>query len=341
MPLSAAVSVVIPNWNRSALLVAVLASIRVQTLQPLEIIVVDNGSTDRSSDVARAAGAQVLQLDVNKGFSFAVNRGLEAARGDFIAIVNNDVEFEPDWIENLASSLSQGNAWFAIGKLLDYSHREQIDGVGDAICRGGAACRLGHGHPDDSLFYTPRFTYFPSGTAVLMRREFFQKTGKLDESFFSYLEDVDLGIRAGLLDLPGIYVPEAIAYHRGSATLGAWSSPVVESLTRNQILLLAKYYPLKILWRFFRPILVAQILWAAMAARHGRLSAYLAGLVSGLRSIASSRRCNSKWRRDGNRLAAVLLHSEQELLKVQRATGWDRFWWWYLRLAPSARESST
>lgn len=337
--MSASVSFVIPNWNRRDLLAAALASIRAQTLPPLEILVADNGSTDGSEEVARQAGAQVLRLGVNKGFSFAVNRGVEAARGEMIAVVNNDVEFNPDWTERLATRLEQGG-WFAIGKLLDYSRRAQIDGVGDAICRGGTACRLGHGRPDCSLFYTPRFTYFPSATAVLVRRGFFDKAGKLEETFFAYLEDVDLGLRAALLSLEGVYVPEAVAYHHGSATLGAWSRPMVERLTRNQILLLAKFYPWGLVWRFWRPILVAQGLWAAMAVRHGRLGAYVRGLGRGLASGITLRRLTAQWRSDGNRLADVLIRSERELVRVQHATGWDQYWQWYFRLAPQPQESA-
>ena len=336
--MSASVSFVIPTWNRRDLLASVLASIQAQTLQPLEILVADNGSTDGSEEVARQAGAQVLQLGVNKGFSFAVNRGVEAARGEMIAIVNNDVEFAPDWTERLAARLEQGGAWFAIGKLLNYTRRDQIDGVGDAICRGGAACRLGHGRPDSSLFYTPRLTYFPSATAVLVRRGFFERAGKLEEALFAYLEDVDLGLRAGLLSLEGVYVPEAVAYHRGSATLGVWSGPMVERITSNQILLLAKFYPWSLILRFWRPILTAQALWAITAACHGRLGAYGRGLAAGLWRSAAVRQSGRQWRIDGNRLAGILLRSEQELISVQRAAGWDRYWRWYFRLAPQPQE---
>lgn len=336
--MSARVSFVIPHWNRSDLLRAVLASIAAQTLPPLEVLVVDNGSEDDSAEVARQAGARILQLGRNRGFSFAVNRGVEAARGELVAVVNNDVEFEPAWAERLVPSLDQGRAWFAVGKLMNATRRDEIDGVGDAICRGGTACRLGLGRRDCSFFYTPRKTFFPSATALLARRELFERAGNLEEALVSYLEDVDLGLRLALLGLEGVYVPEAVAYHRASATLGAWSPTMVRWLTRNQILLLAKFYPWRLLWRMARPILAAQGLWAAMAIQRGCALAYLRGMAAGLARAPSIRRSSGPWRERGNRLAEVLAQSEAELASVQRATGWDGYWRWYFRLAPQGPE---
>ena len=330
------VSFVIPNWNRGELLAAALESTRAQTVPPLEILVVDNGSTDDSARVATAAGARVIPLGANRGFSFAVNRGLEAARGDAVAVVNNDVEFHPAWTEKLAGALERDGAWFALGKLLDYAQRDRIDGVGDAICRGGTSWRLGHGRADGPRFDQPRSTFFPSATALLARREWFERVGKLEEAFFAYLEDVDLGLRAALLGLAGAYVPEAVAYHRGSSTRGAWSAKTVESMTRNQILLLAKYYPGSLLLRWWLPILAAQSLWGVLAARHNCILAYTRGLAAGLSGSLRIRRSAATWRENGNRLAAILDASESELARLQEATGWDHYWRWYFRLAPSS-----
>ncbi len=327
------VSFIIPHWNRRDLLAAVLESIRAQTCPLPEVLVVDNGSTDGSQQVAEQAGAKILQLDTNQGFSFAVNRGIEAARGDRIGILNNDVELEPAWTAKLLEGLERSTAWFAIGKLLDHTDR-RIDGVGDAICAGGTSCRLGHGHTDQAPFDTSRETFFPSGTAVLFRRAFFDSAGMFDEAFFAYLEDVDLGLRAALLGLHGVYVPAALAYHRASATLGAWNPRVVAWTTRNQILLLAKFYPQRVLRRFWRPILVAQALWAARLLLRGRPLAYVRGMVAGLAAAPALRRATVNWRDSGNRLASVLLQSQAELFEMQRAAGWDPYWRWYFRLIP-------
>ncbi len=334
------VSFIIPNWNRSDLLAAALGSIRAQTMAPLEVLVVDNGSTDDSVHVASRAGAKVLQMGGNRGFSFAVNRGLEAARGDAVAIVNNDVEFQPNWTATLTAALHHSGGWFAIGKLLDQADRDRIDGAGDAICRGGTSWRLGHGRPDGPIFDQERTTFFPSATALLARREFFERTGHLEEVFFSYLEDVELGLRAALLGLAGVYVPAAVAYHRGSATLGAWSAGAVRCITRNQILLLARFYPGRLLRANWYAVLVAQLLWGGLAARHKCGLAYSRGLASALLNFAAARRSGARWRSNGTQLARILARSEAELAVMQRATGWDSYWRWYFRLTRPAPEAT-
>src|SRR5690349_1118470 len=97
----ARVSVVIPNWNRADLLAAALASVARQTHTVTETIVVDNGSTDNSVDVARKAGARVVQLERNRGFCRAVNEGVRAAASEWVLILNNDVEIGDRWLERL------------------------------------------------------------------------------------------------------------------------------------------------------------------------------------------------------------------------------------------------
>ncbi len=332
------ISVVIPTWNRREMLEAALASVSAQKRPVQEVIVVDNASADGSAEAAQRAGAEVLRLSRNCGFSAAVNRGLDAARGEAVVVMNNDVELAADWTEKLAPALESG-AWFAIGKLLDHAARGCIDGAGDAICRGGTACRLGHAHPDGPWFGRRRAAFFPSAAAVLFKREFFAQAGRFEEAFFAYLEDVDLGLRAALLGLDGLYIPEAVAYHRGSATLGAWSSSVVEWMTRNQILLLAKYYPGSLLRREWRAVLAAQVLWAALAWLRGRPLAWARGLASGLAAAGRFRRQHRRWRSDGTRLAKILRDSEQQILEFQQVAGWDDYWRWYFRLAPGAGET--
>ncbi len=329
------VSAVIPHRNRSDLLARALRSLFAQRLPPrvsLEVIVVDNGSRDGSAAVAAALGARMVLLGSNQGVSRALNRGIEAAVGDWVALVNNDVDLAPDWLGGLLEGALRADAWFATGKIFDASRRDVLDGAGDAVCRGGAAWRLGHGKRDGPAFSVPRPTFFPAATASLFRREFFDRTGLFDESIFAYLEDVDLGMRAAALGLGGIYLPQAVAWHLGSQTGGRWSDRTVAWITRHQLLLLSKHYSEDMLLRFARPIAVAQFLWAALALSRGRWRAWLRGLALGLAD------CRQHWRagprRGERRLAAALQEGEAEIASFQQAAGWDSFWRWYFRLAP-------
>ena len=105
----------------------------------------------------------------------------------------------------------------------------------------GAAYRLGNLDADSGQFDRPMPVISGCGAAVLYRREVFVAAGGLDVEFFAYLDDLDLGLRAQLLGYGGLYLPDAVAYHIGSATLGDTLHPrVIEYLTRNQIYLLSR-----------------------------------------------------------------------------------------------------
>ena len=328
------VSAVIPNRDRSDLLAKALRSLSAQRLPPhvgLEAIVVDNGSRDGSAEMAAGLGARTILLGSNLGVSRAFNRGIEAAGGEWVALINNDVELAPDWLERLLARAESTGAWFATGKIFDASRREVLDGAGDAVCLGGTAWRLGHGKRDGPPFASPRATFFSAATASLFRRGFFDRAGMFDESFFAYLEDVDLGMRAASLGLAGVYEPAAVAWHAGSATGGRWSDRSVAWITRHQLLLLAKHYSEDMLLRNARPIAAAQALWAALALARGRPLAWLRGLVQGLGDCRACR--PSTGGAPDGRLTAALRAGEAEIARLQRATGWDTYWRWYFRLA--------
>ena len=328
------VSVVIPQLNRADLLARALRSLHAQRLPPgvdLEVIVADNGSVDASVEVAGEHGARTILLGTNRGVSHALNRGIDLSRGEWVVLLNNDVDLAPDWLAILLDAASRADAWFATGKVFGRAQSHLLDGAGDAACRGGVAWRLGNGKPDVLAFSEPRDTFFPSATASLFRRAFFERAGLFDESFFAYLEDVELGMRAAGLGLRGIYVPDAVAWHLGSETGGQWSDRTVAWITRHQLLILAKHYSEAMLLRFGLAVVVAQLLWAALALSRGRFKAWLRGFRLGWRD------CRERWRaapRTGDRqLAAALLASEGEIARFQKAGGWDSFWKWYFRLA--------
>jgi len=323
----ARVAIVIPNWNRAPLLAGTLASLERQSYPLDRVIVVDNGSSDDSIEVARRAQAQVVPLGENLGFAAAVNRGIHAAEGiDYIGVLNNDVSLAPDWLACLMRKLETGDAWFVTGKLLDASLRDRMDGSFDAMCRGGCAWRCGQGRPDSALWNAPRAIHMPPFTAALFRAGVFQRVGLLDERLESYMEDVDWGLRCAEAGLSGWYIPEAVAFHQGSATLGRWHPDTVRKIARNQLLLVAKHYPRNWVLRYGWPVFIAQTLWGLVALRHGALLSYLAGKVEGLRQFRRFR---------GNACAhfpAIIQKSEREIHEIQQLTGFDLYWRLYFAL---------
>ena len=332
------VAAVVPHWNRRDLLQALLANLGQQTRAFDEILVVDNGSADGSAAVAERSGARVVRLDRNLGFAAAVNRGIEATKADWIAILNNDVTLAPDWLATLLSAIEKAaaekeDAWFASGKTLMAGDLSRIDGTFDAISRGACAYRCGSGQPDGPIWNQPRRIRMAPMTAGLFQRRLFEEIGLLDEAFESYLEDVDFGIRCAIHDRWGIYAPAAVAYHQGSSTWGQWNKYSVRLIARNQLLLTAKYFGGLSRW----PIVAGQLLWGILALCHGCAGAYLQGKMAGMRvarSIPSQGLASGNIEAVSN-IEAFVRESEQTILEIQGQTGFDRYWrayFWLLGL---------
>src|SRR5690349_13687981 len=125
------VAALIPHWNRRELLETLLSSLRAQTRPFDQIIVADNGSTDDSANVAERAGARVLRLERNLGFAIAVNRAVQATSAEWVAILNNDVILDPDWLAQILAAAQSENAAFAAGKLLSAHDTATLDGTFD------------------------------------------------------------------------------------------------------------------------------------------------------------------------------------------------------------------
>jgi len=319
------ISVIVPVWNGRDLLARLLASLAVQTTPAAEVLVVDNGSHDGAPALAQERGARVIAMGRNAGFAAAVNRGIREARGEWVAVLNSDVELAPDYFEKLLAA----GAPFATGKILQPA-RSTIDGTFDALCRGGTAWRVGSGRSDGPIFSQELAIASPPWTAVLFSAEVFPRIGFLDETFESYLEDVDFGLRCAALHIHGRYVPTALAWHLGSATLGRWHPETVRRIARNQLLLLARHYPSGLILQWLWPILVAQLLWGAIALRHGMGFAWLRGKWQGLGGFAAARgNCR---RLDAGFLKEWLPENERRIHEIQTATGFDSYWKLYFLL---------
>jgi len=310
---------VIPVHNRSNLLDRLLGTLRAQTTPFHHIVVVDNGSTDGAAELAEANGCEVIRLRANTGFASAVNRGWRQTDAPWVAVLNSDVELDPRWLERLLCA----GADFATGTIFDAAHRTIIDGTYDLVSRAGCAWRAGHGEQTTNL-RTVAIQAAP-GTACLFRRDLLEQLGGYDESFGSYLEDVDLGLRCLERGISGVFVPDAIAFHHGSATLGRWHPEVVRLISRNQLLLLARHYDRDLIRHWLWPIVAGQLLWGLVAARHGSFAAWFRGKREALANFHPQGHPSPQ-------LRDFLLRSETEIR--QRST--DSYWRWYFRLARAA-----
>ena len=282
------VAIAIPSLHRPDLTSRCLEFLQKQTLPAgeWEVVVIENEA--RPEEVLPEPlppHTRRIDLPQNEGTTGSINRAVAATESRYVLLLNNDIELEPDYIAKLVAALD-GNPGlgFVTGKLLRATQRTHLDGAGDAMLLAGAAYRLGHLDRDEGQFARAMPILSGCGAAVLYRREVFLAAGGLDLDFFAYLDDLDLALRVQLLGYTGLYLPHAVAYHIGSATLGETLHPrVVEYLTRNQIYLVTKDYPPAVFSRLLPRFLVYQLLWLGFATAKGALGAYLRGLRAGLR----------------------------------------------------------
>jgi GT2 family glycosyltransferase len=272
--------VVVPTWNGAQWLPGCLGAIERQTLPPDEVVVVDNGSSDRSLEVVaeRCPQARVVRLGRNTGFAFAANRGIEAAGADAVALVNTDVELAPDWLERTAARLAADPRLGAVAtKMVDMADRGRLYDAGDVLRRDGVCEQRGRFDADDGRFDTPGEVFSACAGAALYRRAAVLRVGGFDERFFAYLEDADLGLRLRLAGWTCAYEP-AVAAHASGGSSWQLRRPVPAWAARNTLLLVAKAFPV----RWLPLVAYRQAGWAWHALRERRLLAHLRGLAAAL-----------------------------------------------------------
>lgn len=276
------IEIIIPNWNGADMLSDCLESLRLQRYKHFTVTVVDNGSTDNSLQLLEEnyPEVNVIPIDHNSGFSVAVNRGIKHSTAPWMLLLNNDMEVSPDCLENVARGLAvYDDAHFFALKMMNFHHREFVDGAGDAILRGGVGYRLGTLEKDKKRYQQDRQTFGACAGAALYSREFFDRIGYFDEDFFAYLEDVDLNLRAARQGLKCMYLSDAVVYHIGSATSGSKINPMTIRLsTRNNLNLILKNYSFYMLIRFFLPLVIFQTMWFVFCLKKKMIKPYLIGL---------------------------------------------------------------
>jgi GT2 family glycosyltransferase len=265
------ISVVVVNWNRKPLLRACLESLRRQVAVTFEVIVVDNGSVDGSADMAaREFGVEVIRNSENRGFCAANNQGIRAARGEFIALMNNDAEAEAGWLEALWRACSSGpDVGMAASKILVWEDPGIIDKAGHLIYPDGQNRGRGSGERDRGQYDREEEVLWPDGCAAMYRKEMLDQIGGFDEDFFAYADDAELGLRARIAGWRCIYTPRAVVRHHRGATLGKDSVRRLELIERNRLLLAVKLFPVSLLC-VNPPFFATRLAAGLVAAGRGR-----------------------------------------------------------------------
>ena len=247
------VSIIIVNWNGRDHLRRCLNSVADQTFRDYEVLVVDNGSEDGSADMVRSdfPNVRLFEQNTNLGFAKANNLAAAAARGQWLALLNNDAFPLPEWLEALVNATQEKPQYASFAScLLRHGRAGILDGAGDSYHVFGRPWRNGHNQPLISPWTQPRPVFGPCAAAALYRRNVFLSLGGFDESFFCYLEDVDLAFRMNLAGRPCYYVPNAKVFHVGSATQGRHSAFTRYHGHRNLVWTFVKNMPGSLFWLY-------------------------------------------------------------------------------------------
>jgi GT2 family glycosyltransferase len=259
---------VIPNRDGATLrdgvrfLDMVLSTLRDQSFRDFDVTVVDNGSTDGSVAYLREEWPDVgvVALPENAGFSAAINRGIEASGGEYVALLNTDLELSPNWLEALVSELDRDAALgFVTGKVMRHSERDVFEQVSLDLYTCGRFWPRGLDERDSGQYDEPRPVAIVTAAAALYRRAAVEGAGGFDESYFLYCEDADVCLRMLLAGYGGRYLPGAAAFHVRGGTVARQSQTTRFYLTRNALITLLKDLPASILLRSLPKIVLYQL----------------------------------------------------------------------------------
>jgi GT2 family glycosyltransferase len=304
------VAVVIPSWNRLDDLRACVASVRAQAGVEVELLVVDNGSTDGTIGYLGREDVAHLALPSNAGFAHAVNLGVARTASRQLLVLNADAVLDRDCLARLSACLADdptlGGAAPRILQLTGDRPEDSEDpqalvySLGQALTRDGRAYEVGAGCRQGDLDVRRREIFGICGAACLLRRDLFSDLGGYDERYFAFYEDVDLNVRARIAGWRFALEPSAVAWHRGRT---AWSAgfrrPAADNarlVARNRLATQIKFVPASAVPRGAAIELGA----LARAARERRLAATLAGKLAALRWLSGLIAERRQLRRSGD-----------------------------------------
>jgi GT2 family glycosyltransferase len=315
-------SAVVVALRPSGLLAGCLASAEralAELGEPAELVVVDNGS---GGEVAAAAaegrtGVRVVELPKNTGFAGGAMAGIRAARGEWVALLNDDVSFEPEALAALLAAGRSGHDIGAVAAQLRFADRPGvINSAGIEVDRlGNAADRLA-GAPAEASETETVEVFGASAAAAVYRRRMLEELGGFDESFFAYLEDVDLAWRARMAGWRCVYCPAAVVLHHHSSTLGHRSISKYFLVGRNRVRVLAKNAEGDQLLRYGLAIVAYELGYVLYAAAVDRTLAPVRGRLHGLREWPQYRTSGAVGRR---RVPLAAVRGPRSALRRHRA----------------------
>ena len=281
------ISVIIVNWNGVELLGDCLTSVQRQDCDRYEIILVDNGSSDGSAAFVRERFPQavVVALEHNSGFAGGNIEGLQRATGDYILLLNNDARLADGFLSAMLQAMDSDHDLGMCASKIIVDGTDSIDSVGDLFTTAFSGTKVGLDQPEQ-FFCERRFLHGACAAAAVYRRSMLDEIGFLDRDFFLNHEDTDLNLRAWLAGWKCLFVPQAVAYHKVSRSIGNLSDTSVYYFSRNVEWVWIKNVPLWLMLRFLpQRILYGFTSFVYYCILKGRWRAYIKGKVDALAGL--------------------------------------------------------
>ena len=237
------VSVIVLNYNAGKLLLNCIESIKKSAYKNLEIIVVDNISTDKSQKICKEKypDIKLIQNDENFGYCEGNNIGIREAEGDYIIILNPDTIVESNWIEELISAYNKFGEGLYQPKHLSLNKKTVYMSAGNMLNIFGFGYAREKGNKDENQFNKIEEIGYASGTCLFTSSAVLKKVGLFDPFIFLYHDDLDLGWRASQLGIKSYYVPTSLIYHAESYSL-KWNAEKFYWLERNRKYCILTHY---------------------------------------------------------------------------------------------------
>lgn len=267
------VSAIVVNYNGRGFVLESVQSLLDQDLDGIEVLVVDNGSSDGSADelLSRFGDRiRLLRSARNLGFGGGNNLAIRQARGRYLILLNNDAVAAPGFARELVLAAERDpRVGMVAARVLDYARRDTIDTVGHLLYPDGLNRGRGRLERDRGQWDECRTALFPSGAAALYARRMLDQIGLFDECFFLYGDDAELGLRGRVAGWSCALAPAAIAYHHYSRSAGPYSRLKAFYVERNRLLVLLKLFPLSMV--LLSPLhTAARLALSAWGAASGR-----------------------------------------------------------------------
>lgn len=269
------IAIVILNWNGEKLFPEFLPSIiRHSQEENIEIIVADNGSTDRSIEVLKKDFPEISVLDLkcNYGFALGYNMALRQISADYFVLVNSDVKVSEGWIKPCIQQMENDKMIAAVQpKVLSYHQPDSfeyagaaggfIDKYGYPFCRGRI---LNHVEKDEHQYDEQGEIFWATGACMFVRAKVFTESGGFDHDFWAHMEEIDLCWRLKNQGYKITYEPKSVIWHLGGGTLSYGSPRKIFLNFRNNLFMLFKNLPD---YKFKRIMFIRMVLDGAAAAK--------------------------------------------------------------------------